>query len=1299
MRRITFIGFLLFLVVNGLLAQDDEVWFQPNRGQWDSRILYNVGLVNGNLFVEKNKFTFALNDLGEVYHSVHDGEEVDEIQNHTIHSHFINSSWQGKVIENDSSVFYNNYFLGEDNTKWKSKVHSYKTLEFIDFYPGIDLLMETTPEHIKYSFRVEPGVDPSVIKIFYEGMNGLKVDKNQVEIQTRFGSIMENGLRTWNQDDLGNRIPVESQFSVNNDTVTFSLPQGYDSAQTLIIDPSLTFSTFTGSTSDNWGFTAAPDKDGNLLAGGIVFGIGYPISTGAYDGSFNGGDGSALSGYKIDIGISKFSSNGANLLYSTYLGGNGNEAPNSIITDNQGNLYILGITSSTNFPVSPSAFQTQNNGGINTSQIAISFHGTDIIITKLNANGTALLASTYMGGSKNDGLNISTLNYNYGDAFRGEIILDNNGDVVFTSSTQSNDFPIINGSNTTLGGDQDAVVVKMSPDLSNVIWSTYLGGNNDDSGFSIQASSSNSLYVTGGTKSTNLPFGSGHASSFQGGPSDGYVTELNGSTSAIINGTYIGTNKYDQSFFVQLDQSDKVYVYGQTLGNMPITPGVYNKPNSGQFIQQYSSDLSTLNWSTRVGGGNGVVEISPTAFLVSNCDEIYYTGWGGNVNRNNSQATGSTTNGFPTTSDAFQSNTNGSNFYIGVLAENATALNYGTFMGGVNSSNNHVDGGTSRFDKKGSIYHAVCGACGGNSHGFTTTPGAYSQTNNSSNCNLAAWKFDLGAIHSSIAALEPFICLPDSAHFENLSQNGDEYFWDFGDGTSTTAFEPNHFYSAPGTYEVMLVVTDAEGCFESDTSYLTIEVSDFNGAITLPPSPICPGDTFQLEAFGGTDYLWSPANYLDDPTSAKPNAIIDSTTKFTVVVSNFCGVDTLDLILETYNPSSDAIDDLSICKGDTVLIWASGGGSYSWTAPNMDAIVNGITNTESIYIAPEESMKFTANIITVDGCKLTEKIAVKVYKDVPHPILDDTIHICKGDFVPVTASGAPSIIWSPDINISTTIGPQVTISAQDNIWYYVDFTNPCGTVTDSIFFEVAIVVPEAGNDTIVCPGDEVQLWASGGVKYDWSPPKYVDAPHDSITNAHPKKPTLYKVIITDQYGCFESAIVNIEHYQQPYIGVIPKQYGFLGDEIQLSAKGSSPNGIYTWKPGEFLSCVNCPNPIATPPGSITYTVTFEDENGCEVSDVVKINFDPLIYVPNTFTPDANGNNDLFFVVGGNIKGFKLTIFNRWGEMVFDSKSMEEGWDGTYKGLDCPDGTYIWKLSYEDYGSIWHDRVGHINLLR
>lgn len=1286
---------LLFIFCSSLsFAQSEEVWFQPNKGQWNANVLYKVDLQKGEFIIEKDKFTYALYDLSGVHEAAHHNKEPELIPHHTIYSHFINSSWGGEAEESDTSLFYQNYILGNDSTKWQPKVYNFRKLELIDYYPGIDLILETFSDKIKYSFRVYPGVDPSIIKIFHEGMNGLNVSDDQVEIYTRFGPIIENELKVWQESADNEREHVQAKFSNHQDTVFFELPNGYDATKTLIIDPSLTFSTFTGSTSDNWGFTAAPDNDGNLYAGGIVFGTGYPVTAGAYDEDFNGG----TTPYKIDMGITKFSPDGTQLLYSTYIGGSGNETPNSIITNAQGELYILGITSSGNFPTTANAYQTYNKGGGTTTQIAIKFTGTDIVVCKLSSDGSDLLASTYLGGGDNDGLNLSSLNYNYGDVFRGEIILDHNNDVVFTSSTQSQGFPIVNGANATFGGNQDGVVVKMNPTLTDIIWSTFIGGSSDDSGFSLQVSSTNNLFVTGGTKSTNLPFSGGYKPTFQGGSADGYVLELDGTTSEVLNGTYIGSSSYDQSFFVQLDQDDNVYVFGQTDGNIAVTPNKYTNPNSGQFIQKYSTDLSNLEWSTIVGGGNGVVEISPTAFLVSNCNEIYFTGWGGTVNQS-VQATQSTSVGFPTTSDAYQSNTNGSNFYIGVLSADAEDLVYGTFMGGVASSSNHVDGGTSRFDKHGSIYHAVCGACGGNQHGFSTTPGVWSETNNSTNCNMAAWKFDLYGISAIVSVPDATICLPDSVFFSNNSQNGTQYYWDFGDGSTSTEFEPNHYYENTGTYDVMLVVSDESGCTIADTAYVTVEILNFTGGDVVEPGIVCPGESYQLEASGGSIYHWSPEEFLDDPTSATPIATIDSTTEFTVSISNGCGAEILHITLEMADISSSITDDMEICKGDTIQLNATGGGTYLWEGGSSTVYV-GSNEQASILVAPESSTNFTVNIESPEGCVRTESVYVKVYQDVPFSILEDTLHICQNAEVEVTVlSDAETYLWYPDIDISATDTPTILISTIESRWYYVDLNNPCGTNTDSVFIEVVNTFPEAGNDTIVCPRETVDLWASGGISYQWSPAYSVNQPNEAETFANPNNPTIYTVTIVDEFGCIDSATVKVDHFPEAGVYTNPDYYGFSGDEVNLLATGNSFGGEYTWFPEDGLSCSSCQNPTANPTYSTTYFVTFTDKNGCKATDEVNVNFETLFYVPNTFTPDGNEFNNMFFAYGGNISEFKMMIFNRWGELIFESHDINQGWDGTYGDKICKDGTYVWKINYKDLEGTEGEMVGHVNLLR
>jgi gliding motility-associated-like protein len=1273
-----------------------DVWLHPNRGQWEDEVLYKLELQKGAFFITQDGFTLDLHNLSDIIghghdHAHHDhGHHDDMVERHSVFSKFIGSSWGGKRTEKDSSSFYRNYFLGQDNSKWASLVYSVQHVVMENFYPGIDLELATEETAFKYSFVVRPGHDPSVIRLRHEGADSVFFfSKNTIGIATRYGVLYDGGLLCWTIDKNGNKTRVKSNFLLDGNTVSFHFPEGYDNQQTLVIDPSITFSSFTGSTSDNWGFTAAPDKDANAFGGGIVFGAGYPTTAGAYDQTFNGGEGT----FNIDIGITKFNTNGTALIYSTYVGGNRNETPNSIVANEQNELYVLGVTSSTNFPL-VNAVQPTFAGGALTTQNALQFTGTDLIVFKLSANGANLLGSTYFGGSANDGLNLSPLNYNYGDQFRGEIVVDEQSNVYIASSTQSANFPTPNGANPTYSGNQDAIIAKFSPNLNTVFWSRYFGGAGAEAGNAVQVDSDGNVFLTGGTTSTTLGF-NGHISGFIGGQSDGFIAKFNGTTSALIGGTFVGTNQYDQCYFVQLDLDDNVYVFGQTRGSMPITPGKYSNPNSGQFIRKYNNDLNTVVWNTVVGGGTGNIEISPTAFLVSNCYEIYYAGWGGQTNQSSS-ATQSTTFGFPTTVGAFQQNTNGNNFYVAVLAENATALKYASFMGGISSSSNHVDGGTSRFDKKGRIYHAVCGGCGGNATGFTTTPGVVSPTNPSSNCNMAVFKFDLGTIESVISAPAPFVCIPDPIIFQNNSSNANSFLWLFGDGNSSTQFSPSHFYTSPGTYTVTLIAMDTLGCYESDSTQIQVTIGLFQGSVIQPPAPVCPGIPYQLEASGGTTYAWTPAQFLDDSTSATPIATVFQPTLFTVVISDICGVDTQYVFLDVYGADANSIDDFSMCLGDTTELWASGGGTYSWTP--VAEIISDPTQAVVI-ISPTQHTTYTVDIVTPEGCELTRDVTVSVFNEVPVPILDDTAKVCRGDLVVLATSGAEFYEWSPPTYLNTTSGPIVISTPQNDIWYIVEYINACGSVFDSIFVQLIDVDAQAGNDTIVCPGEPVNLWASGGVSYYWSPEELVDNPYASETVGRPIFPTLFQVYVTDENGCSAGATVEVQQHPLPFVQTSPDFYGFQGDLIQLSANGSSNLGVYSWSPTEYLSCVNCQSPNSSVMTNFTYIVTFIDENGCSATDDVSIYFDGIIYVPNTFTPDGNQFNNVFQAVGGNIREFQMMIFNRWGELIFESRDMNIGWDGTYNGKICQDGTYIWKISYTDIMDNEGEIAGHVNLLR
>lgn len=196
----------------------------------------------------------------------------------------------------------------------------------------------------------------------------------------------------------------------------------------------------------------------------------------------------------------------------------------------------------------------------------------------------------------------------------------------------------------------------------------------------------------------------------------------------------------------------------------------------------------------------------------------------------------------------------------------------------------------------------------------------------------------------------------------------------------------------------------------------------------------------------------------------------------------------------------------------------------------------------------------------------------------------------------------------------------------------------------------------------------------------------------------PNSTTTYTVIGVDNNGCVDTAYVHVSLFPYPSFQTSNDVVAFYGDEIQLEAY-SDLIGSYAWSPTEYLSCVHCQDPIASPDHEITYMVTFTDLNGCSSEEFITITFDACVYVPNTFTPNNDGKNDVFQVSGGNLVEMECLIYNRWGELIYTLNSQDESWDGSYDGMNCQDGTYVWKLTYTDFTNDQYQISGHVNLIR
>jgi hypothetical protein len=875
--------------------------FIANRGQWPEAVHFGARIPGGNMYIGSEGFHLVLyeNEPDHVHSEAIHQESHGRVgrQREFVRSHYLLLELAGARLNQAKGITkapeWYNFYLGRNRERWAGHVPAYRALLYADIYPGIDLQICSWNGGLKYDFRVSPGADPFHIRIRCAGAASIEQGRDQVIYHTAVGTVVEKLPEVY-QYIGGQRVAVPCEYRRSGDEVMFHFPQGYDTCYELVIDPLLIFSTFSGSTADNWGSTATPGERGTLYSSGIVrYALGgtFPATPGAFQTEYGG---------NYDVALLKYDSTGQQLLYASFLGGSSNETSHTMVTDYNGDLLVMGTTSSDDFPTTEDVVQPDFEGGPFVFSDVIERYpfGSDIFIARISADGAQLKACTYLGGTDNDGLNAwpGPLTRNYGDEMRGDIITDSLGNVYICSVTASEDFPTLNGAFTDFSGLTDAIVVKLSPDLDQILWSTFLGGSQFDAAYSIQLDSAGNVLVAGGTTSDDFPLTPQGYQQVYRGNVDGWIARIDATGTTVTAFTYTGTHDYDQVYFLDMNKRNEVFVFGQTTGNIPVTPGCYHNPNSGQFIQRFSADLTTLIYSTVFGSGIGMPNISPTAFMVNDCNNLYAAGWGGFINSwRGYWPPISRTTGMPVTTDAYQQTTLGSDFYFLVLSEDASELLYATFLGG-NQSYIHVDGGTSRFDKTGIVYHAVCAGCFGGYDDFPTTPGAWSRTNNSLNCNNAAFKFDLATLRARLRTntvdfSTPGItqlCYPDTLRLENLSTGGEIYEWDLGDGTRHVLFTKESFlhqYQQEGVYTIKLKAIDLNTCTAVDSTWTVVRVFK-NDASVQGDDHLCKGDSYRLTASGGVSYLWRSADGSFSSTLPQPVVEPSDTTTYFVSITD-----------------------------------------------------------------------------------------------------------------------------------------------------------------------------------------------------------------------------------------------------------------------------------------------------------------------------------------------------------------------------------------------------------------------------
>ena len=1326
--------------------------YKENKGQWDKPALFITELQSGSAFLSRDTITFSLADTADM-NRVRHGHHPWMYQNGldlTLHVHvfkqvFENANSNVKVTGSETLNEYFNYFIGNDPHKWASHVNGFYAVTYNNLYNNIDLQLSSEWVNMKYNFIVKKGANPADIKMTYIGADGIKLVDGDLILKTSIGNVTD--LKPYAYQLVnGVKQEVECIFKLSGGMVSFEFPKGYDKTMELIIDPTLIFSTFSGSQADNFGYSATYDSKGNVYAAGSVFQYNgsYPTTTGAFQTSWAGGVGfgqpNTYDGTGTDVGVTKYDSLGQTRIYSTYLGGNHDELPHSLIVNSNDELFILGSTASSNFPVTNGAFQTSFHGGQDMgifSGIGVHYQtGSDIFITHFSVDGTSLLGSTYVGGSGNDGLTYPEyvgLNFNYADDVRGEITIDGNDNVYVASTSRSTDFPVTAGAFQTVKSDSsDAVVFKIDGYLTHMIWSTFLGGKDNDAAYSLDFDPNGDLYIAGGTISTNFPVTNGvFQPTNHGGRADGFITHLSKNGNALLHSTYWGSASYDQNYFVRTDNLGKVYVFGQT--ETPdatfIRNAIYNKPNGGQFISKFNATLDTVIWSTTFGSGKGTPDISPTAFLVDFCNKTYISGWGSDFYRiyNIVGAPELTTGGLEVTPGALQTHTDSNDFYLMVMENDASAISYATYFGSPNDED-HVDGGTSRFDRRGIIYQSACAGCNGLST-FPTTPGVVSNRNNSANCNNAVFKIDFN-LPIAVAAFRnsPPGCTPATIAFTNQSQGNTSpsYHWNFGDGTTSTGFNPIHVYTHSGLYTIQLIITDPSTCNSTDTITHQILILSNAATDTIPTIHLCSPQQVQIGLLPSSDtsihYKWIPGTYLNQTNVANPFANPPGSTQYTLIVSNSLCADTFKqkIQIDTKSPAAFTpmqtgcvpanVNFTSQIQGNTspTYYWNFGDGSTS-TTPNPSHVYT----QSGLYVVQ----------LIVDGpppCNYKDTIThqILILSNSGHDTLP-TVYICSAQQVQRVQIGSqPSLDtsvhyrWTPSSYLTQTnisnpfasppVSSVYTLIASNGICADT-FTQKVQIDTNTLSLQSAVAKCTAGDTiTLIALNSE-----SGQYSYNWQPSSYlVSGGNTDSAIVHISQPTKFTLVVTNSNGCSYTdslSVAIVSSLPTVYATATPDTIMY-GDTTQLNMTSSAITSFY-WDADTTLSSTQITDPLAYPRVTTTYTVNVTDSNGCKAKRqaTVHIKYPPCagskLFIPNAFSPNNDGKNDKFIVRGNLIQDMYFAVYDRWGQKVFETHDLNTGWDGTYDGKKLAPAVFGWYLEGTCESGDKFFKKGNVTLLR
>lgn len=617
--------------------------FTENQGQFDARVIFRSNSGGATFFFCRNEVEYSflrntyetIDSVGQIDYAAMPIEEITpqfRKESTLIRVKFVGANPNPEIIGVNCLPYNNNYFYGNNSSKWRTAVPNFSAIVYKNIYAGIDLKYYGNGKTLKYDFIVNPGVDISRIAIKYEGVDEVKIDSDgNLQLNTTFGFVYEKKPFVYQNFD-GRVIEIKAEYYLKEPgLVGFDVGE-FDLDYPLIIDPELLFSTYIGGNGTDEVRAIDLDDQGNIYISGITGSSNFPLQN-PYDDSANG---------NYDIFVAKFAPSGDSLLYSTYIGGNNIDLNHGMAIDASGSVFVTGETRSDNFP-------TINGYDLSYNNLM------DVYVTKLSPEGNSLVYSTFLGGYLDD---------------RGyDIAVDDMGNAYITGSTTSWDFPLENPYDSAFVNWADAFVTKLAPSGNSLVFSTYLGGDeNAERGYSIAVDAVAEVYITGITSSIDFPVLNPYCDTVSG-LYDVFVTKMSGTGNSLIYSSYLGGSEDDWSYGIVVDSSKNAYIAGHSeSSDFPLENAIDSTFEAVQeiIVTKFSTAGDSLIFSTFLGGngGDGARDIA-----IDESENIYLTGY-----------TSSTD--FPVI-NAFDENLGSyADVFVTEMTSNGDSLVFSTYLGG-----------------------------------------------------------------------------------------------------------------------------------------------------------------------------------------------------------------------------------------------------------------------------------------------------------------------------------------------------------------------------------------------------------------------------------------------------------------------------------------------------------------------------------------------------------------------------------------------------------------------------------------